>query len=176
MKRSPRAIAVSMQDSGSNRPWWFLLWFILFSTLSYWFISHFLVTVVIVQGRSMLPTLHDGDRFMLNRVAYFYRCPRRDELVVLRDPGHSDYAVKRVVALPGEAIHFKNGMVYVNGEKRSEPFLTYGMRTYCPDVDEMLVLLGPKRFFVLGDNRTNSEDSRTYGPIRLSQIIGMIAR
>jgi signal peptidase I len=146
------------------------------SFLSYYFVSRYVVNVVVVQGRSMMPTLKEGDRLLLNRLAYHYRRPQRDEVVVIRDPGHADCAVKRIVGLPHEMIQFRQGEVYVNGKKRVEPFLYPGTRTYGTAVREMIVMLGENRYLVLGDNRGNSEDSRTYGPIRRDQIVGVIAR
>src|SRR3954452_1516920 len=61
----------------------------------YYLVSRFVATSVIVQGRSMLPTLQDGERFILNRLSYFRHRPERGDLVVVKDPGHTDYAVKR---------------------------------------------------------------------------------
>jgi signal peptidase I len=131
---------------------------------------------VIVQGRSMLPTLHDGDRFILNRLSYFHRSPQRGDLVVVRDPGHKDYAVKRVVAMPGETLHFKRGDVLVNGKHLVEPYLPQTTQTFLPDFREKVVMMGKDQYFVLGDNRSNSEDSRFYGALRRSQIVGSIVR
>ena len=146
------------------------------SIVGYFLISRFVATAVVVKGRSMNPTLQDGDRFILNRWSYFRSPPQRGDVVVVKDPGHNDYAVKRIVALPGEMLLFKGGEVLVNGKHLFEPYLAAGTQTYLPDSFEKLIMTGKDQFFVLGDNRSNSEDSRFYGAINRSQIIGSITR
>ena len=79
------------------------------ATASYFLISRYILQSVQVAGASMWPTLHDSDQYFLNRWVYDLRAPRRGEIVVLKDPTDGAYCVKRVVALPGEAVYFKNG-------------------------------------------------------------------
>ena len=146
------------------------------SVLSYYLVTRFVATTVIVQGKSMIPTLQDGDRFILNRWSYVYRSPRRGDLVVVKDPGHQDYAVKRIVGMPCESLYFKRGSVLVNGKYLLEPYLASGTQTFLPDTREKLLVVGQDRYYVLGDNRGNSEDSRYYGAVHRSQIIGSISR
>jgi len=153
-----------------------LAWLIIFCFVSYGMLSRYVVMAVIVQGRSMLPTLQHGERYLLNRLTYLYRAPHRYELVVIRDPGHDDYAVKRIVAVPGDTIRFKDGEVFVNGTKLEQSFLPPGTKTFCVETNDSLIPVGKDRYFVLGDNRSCSEDSRTYGTIHRSQIVGMLAR
>lgn len=152
-----------------------LVCLLVFSLLSYHLVSRYVVSAVVVQGRSMLPTLADGGRYILNRLSYYYRQPHRHELVVIQDPGHSDCAVKRIIGLPGETVQVKDGAVYLNGEKQAETFLAPGTETWCPAAPELFVMLGQDQYFVLGDNREISEDSRSYGAIRRAQILGLIA-
>ncbi len=146
------------------------------SILSYFLVSRFIATTVIVKGRSMTPTLQDGDRFILNRLSFFRHAPQRGEVVVVKDPGHHDYAVKRIIGVPGETILFRHGDVMVNGKQLPEPYLAAGTETYLPDSAEKLIMTGKDQYFVLGDNRANSEDSRFYGAVHRSQIIGSISR
>jgi signal peptidase I len=153
---------------------WMALLVIFFSTTVYYFVSRYVVTAVIVDGASMQPTLHDGDRLLLNRWAYRYRKPARGDLVVIKDPGHSDFAVKRIVGLPLESVQIKRGEVYLNGRVFSEPYLQDKTLTFTPDAKEKWDIIGKDRYFVLGDNRAISEDSRYYGTIRRDQIIGVI--
>ena len=122
----------------------------------------------------MLPTLRDGDRFLLNRLVYHYRQPQRGDVVVIKDPGHTDYAVKRIVGMPLDSLRLKNGRVYVNDKPFSEPYLTGGTQTFTPDSRENWIMIGQNSFFVLGDNRAVSEDSRYYGAVRREQIIGRL--
>lgn len=174
--RTSRRAAARARLVALQRQVLLLIWLILFCVGSYFLVSNYIVATVVVQGRSMLPTLRDGDYYLLNRLTYHYRDPRRDELVVLRDPGHNDCAVKRIVGLPNETVRITGGEVFVNGQKRQEVFLASGTRTLCPLQGELEMKLGSDQYFVLGDNRPQSEDSRSYGPVPRRQILGMIAR
>ena len=152
-----------------------LVWIVALSLLGYYLISHFVVTLVEVQGRSMTPTLQDGDRFFLNRLAFYFRPPARGDLVVVKDPGHTDCAVKRIVGLPGDSILIKDGAVFVNGRRLAEPYLSRGTATLLDVPGEKKVVLGKGNYFLLGDNRVHSEDSRHYGPVLRGQIVGLIS-
>jgi signal peptidase I len=155
-----------------------VLWLIIaaLSLASYGLISHFLITTVQVSGRSMLPALHDGERYILNRLSFVYRDPMPGEIVVIRDPGHSDLAVKRIVAGPSDTVCIKNGCVHVNGKRLKESYLAPGTLTLMPNARPCEVQLGNDQYFVLGDNRSGSEDSRYYGAIKKAQIIGPILK
>lgn len=146
------------------------------SSGSYWLISRYLMSTVEVQGRSMLPTLQDGDRYVLNRWVYHCKEPQRGDLVVIRDPGHNDFAVKRIVALPCESVYVRNGLVYVNNLVLKEPYLPPGTVTPTFATKEKWLVVGQQRYFVMGDNRPESEDSRVYGTIHRSDIIGCLSR
>ncbi len=143
---------------------------------SYYLISRFCISSVQVSGRSMQPTLHDGERYLLNRLCYLYREPLPGEVVVIRDPGHKDFAVKRIVAGPSDRVSFEAGHVVVNGKELKETYLASGTETLLPQSKPHLVVLGRNQYFVLGDNRNMSEDSRFYGAINRSQIVGPIWR
>ena len=144
---------------------------------SYYIISTYFVQSVKVVGSSMLPTLHDSDHYLLNRWVYHFRTPSRQDIVVIRDPSAKCYAVKRIVGVGGDSVYFKDGAVYVNGTKLQEPYLPTGTPTYaCGKVQEQLITCGKDQFFLLGDNRMNSADSRVYGPVPRQNILGMIVR
>jgi signal peptidase I len=138
-------------------------------------ITHYVLQSVQVVGASMTPTLHDSGRYILNRWVYHVRDPQPSDIVVLRDPTDDCYAVKRIVAKEGDTVHVKNGHLYVNGKLLSEPYLPPDTPTYpAPKVREQLWICGVNQYFVLGDNRNNSADSRVYGTVPRQNILGMV--
>jgi signal peptidase I len=144
---------------------------------SYFFISHFFVQSVKVVGVSMVPTLADSEHYLLNRWVYYFHPPKRSDVVVLRDPSDNGFSVKRVIAVAGDSIYMKNGYVYVNGQKLTEPYLAPDTATFTnTKYKDELFTCGKGQFFVLGDNRMNSIDSRAYGPVPIKNILGMIVR
>jgi signal peptidase I len=124
----------------------------------------------------MAPTLTDSQQYLLNRWIYYFRSPQRSEVIVLRDPVDNGFAVKRIIATAGDQVFLKDGKVYVNGRKLHEPYLAPGTPTY-PYLAQPAhsIRLGTDQFFVLGDNRKNSADSRTYGPVPRRNILGLIS-
>jgi signal peptidase I len=155
---------------------WVLLMAVL-AAADYFILSHYILQTVQIQGRSMVPTLHDADRCFLNRWVFHMRPPRRGDVVVLKDPSDGCYAVKRVVASSGDSIFFKDGWVYLNGQKLSEPYLAPHTATETfSRAKEELIVCGRDQYFVLGDNRGNSFDSRMYGPVARQNILGAIVQ
>jgi len=140
------------------------------------FITHFVLQSVQVVGSSMLPTLHDSERYVLNRWVYHLREPQPKDIVVLRDPEDNCYAVKRIVAREGDRVFVnKEGKIFVNGKLLNEPYLPPGTRTFASlKVPEQLWVCGTNRYFVLGDNRNNSADSRIYGAVSRQDILGLV--
>ena len=122
-------------------------------------------SVVVVQGESMLPNFHPQDYALAEPVL---RKLGRGEVVVL-DDGQPDYAIKRVVGLPSETICLWHGRVFINRRLIREPYLDRNTCTY-PNQKLALFILGHDQYFVMGDNRGNSIDSRTYGPVGIEQI------
>lgn len=132
-------------------------------------------TRTVVQGReirgpSMLPTYHTGQRLFVTR--YFFDDPDRGDVIVFRPPsrGSDDY-IKRVIGGPGDRVQIFGGRVAVNGEAVDESYLGAGVQTTCsgPWCD---VVLGPDQYYVMGDSRPNSSDSRLWGPVDDEQIVG----
>lgn len=131
-------------------------------------INLFLAQATRVYGQSMEPNLHTDQRLVVEKVSYNFHAPRRDDIVVLKVREDSqELLIKRVIGLPGETIRISNGVVYINGEPFEEPYLASPTRgDYGP------IEVPPLHVFVLGDNRNASNDSRSFGPIPLDNIIG----
>jgi len=145
--------------------------------LSYFLVSHFFLQSVKVVGRSMVPTLQDSQQYLLNRWVYHFRAPQRTDVVVIRDPTDQGFSVKRIIGVAGDSVLLKGGEVFVNGRKLAEPYLAPNMSTYAfGKTGDQLIVCGKDQYFVLGDNRMNSADSRTYGPIPRQSILGLIVR
>lgn len=142
---------------------------------SFQFVTHYVLQSVQVVGASMSPTLHDSERYVLNRWAYHVREPQPKDIVVLRDPTDNCYAIKRIVAKQGDAVYIKGGQLFVNGKLLDEPYLPAGTPTYPnPSYREQFVVCGVGKYFVLGDNRNNSADSRIYGAVPRQNILGLV--
>ena len=152
----------------------FLLCLIVFSVISYCLITRFVLTAVVVEGKSMSPTLVEGERFILDRWSCHFRKLQRGDVVVIQDPGHKDYAVKRIIGLPGESLFLKEGAVLLNGKRLLETYLVSGTQTFSPDKKDRLIIVGKDQYFVMGDNRANSEDSRYYGAVSRARILGTL--
>lgn len=139
------------------------------------FSHHFLIQTVQVDGVSMSPTLQNAQCYFLNRVIYLVREPRPQDIVVLRDPETNGCAVKRIVARPGDCVYVKGGQLFINGEPLSEPYLAPGTKTYASEhYQAQMWICGVDQYFVLGDNRNNSADSRMYGAVSRANILGIV--
>lgn len=148
---------------------------VVLATVCYFLVSRFFLQSVKVVGRSMSPTLLDSQHYLLNRWIYHVHPPRSADIVVLRDPSDDGFSVKRVIACPGDFIYLQHGSVFVNGCKLYEAYLPPGMPTFTDSRSgDQLFLCGKDQYFVLGDNRLNSMDSRVYGPVLRRNILGPI--
>lgn len=144
-------------------------------------IRYFLFTPIAVDGESMMPTLENGDRMIVNKIGYKIREPKRFDIVVFHAPEKKNY-IKRVIGLPGETLEYKNDQLYINGEPIDEPYLdayksqiTEGTLTEDFSLKDIGVNLEeiPEGFvFVMGDNRRYSKDSRHIGLVDQKEIIG----
>lgn len=172
--RSAAARATVGRRSQMLRSLWACLLILTLAVLAHQLITRFVISPVVIQGRSMAPTLQNGEYHLLNRWVYLFRSPERGDLVVLRDPGHSDLAVKRIIAKPGDWVNLREGKVFLNGRRLNEPYLDRGVMTFPQDNKEHWVQLGRNSYYVMGDNRPCSEDSRAYGSIVQGNILGTI--
>jgi signal peptidase I len=129
----------------------------------------FLAQATIVYGQSMEPNLHPNQRLIVDKLSYRLHSPQRNDIVVVDLPDMEEMLVKRIVALPGETVEVRRGVVYVNGVAISEPY-PHDLTPY----DMAPRTLGPLAYFVMGDNRGNSNDSRSFGPVTRDEVVGRV--
>ena len=131
-----------------------------------------------VKGHSMEPTFRDGEFILTDKISYRLGMPGRGDVVVFRSPKNADVDfIKRIIALPGETVKISGGKVFVNGRVLDEstyldPTVYTGPESYLSDNRDLLVPSG--KYFVMGDNRMQSSDSRDFGPVLPSEFIGKV--
>lgn len=135
-------------------------------------ISSFIVSHARIPTESMLPTIKAGDHLVVNRLPYYYRNPEHGELIVFEH--ENEHLIKRVIGLPGDVIDLKEGYIYRNNEKLDEAHyvLEDGITfPFSKSAIELPYTIPSESYFVLGDNRRNSSDSRFFGIIKREEII-----
>src|SRR5450756_2678967 len=135
----------------------------------------FAVQAVHVEGLSMYATLDDNDYLIANKIDYRLHAPQRGDIIILRPPtDNSKDFIKRIIALPGERLLISDGFVYINGHKLDEPYLPEAWTTLnnWPNDGTDGKVMGSNQYFVMGDNRNKSQDSRIFGPIGRDRIDG----
>lgn len=141
-------------------------------------LMHYVVQRNTVQGLSMFPTLFDHDELVVEKVSrYFGKIDRGDIITVDTrgiDPISPNAIIKRVIGLPGETVAIHDNHVYINGEVLPETYLGADVSTLPRGLGERTVILGADEYWVMGDNRENSKDSRDLGPISASHILGNV--
>lgn len=132
---------------------------------------NFVTARYMVEGSSMEPNLHTGQFLIVNRLPQHLGAIERGDVIVFRFPGNpEENYVKRVIGLPGDEIVIENGVVSVNNEQLEEPYLGPSGQTYYGS--RYSVVVPPGSYFVLGDNRTGSSDSRNWGMLDHNLVIG----
>ena len=147
--------------------------YLLFVVVVTYLIIHFVGQRTMVDGRSMENTLQDQDNLIVEKISYRFSDPERFDIIVFPPYDTKEYYIKRIIGLPGETIQIDtDGTIYINGEVLEE---NYGKETIKnPGRAVDAITLGDDEYFVLGDNRNNSTDSRStkVGNVKRSQIIG----
>jgi signal peptidase I len=128
-----------------------------------------------IDGQSMMPNFPNDEFLLTEKVSYYFRTPERGDVVVFTPPvSNLDEYIKRVVGLPGENIMIKAGSIYINGQILNEPYIADTMSTnpgaFLQEGEEFKIPEG--QYFVMGDNRPNSSDSRYWGPITKKVMSG----
>ena len=151
-----------------------LLEVIVLAVILYFGIS-FAVQTVHVEGLSMFATLDDNDYLIANKIDYRLHAPQRGDIIILRPPtDNSKDFIKRVIALPGEKLLIRDGIVYINGKRLQEPYLpeAWTVLNNWPTDGTDGSVVPPNEYFVMGDNRNRSQDSRVFGFIGRDRIDG----
>ena len=180
-KEDKGATAVEHQTKKEKNELWEWIKALLIAFAVAAFIRFFLFTPIVVDGESMLPTLENGDRMIVNKFKYTIGEPDRFDIVVFHAPEQKDY-IKRVIGLPGDYVEYKNDQLYINGKQYDEPYLdelkeelTEGTLTgdfTLQDLDPTIDVIPEDYVLVLGDNRRYSKDSRHIGLVHVDEIVG----
>ncbi|HAM88702.1 MAG: Signal peptidase I [Candidatus Falkowbacteria bacterium GW2011_GWC2_38_22] len=142
-------------------------------------IRYFLIQPFYVKGASMEPNFFDHEYLIIDEITYRFNEPQRGDIVVFRYPRNpQEFFIKRMIGLPGETLQIKDGVVTIfNSEKPEgftldEGYLPEGLKTY--GLSEEKITLSADEYYVLGDNRNSSKDSRSFGPVNRTYITGRV--
>lgn len=140
-------------------------------------VRYFVFEPFVIKGESMSPNFHNGDYLIAEKISLFFEKPKRFDVVIFKAPPHEeDYYIKRIIGLPGETVEIKNGKIYIynkqnpQGLELKENFLT----TQLDPNEKIKITLKNDEYFVLGDNRQASFDSRKWGPLPQKNLIGKV--
>jgi signal peptidase I len=151
---------------------WEILEILTVAFLSLFLVYTFLAKPFVVQGASMEPSFFDGDYILIDEITYRFREPQRGEVIVFKNPANeTEFYIKRIVGLPGEEVVINADGVKVNGmvvDKNGRSADYYAM------TGERVFRLGKDEYFVMGDNRAKSFDSRNWGPLKRYEITGAV--
>lgn len=161
---------------GKKNEWWEWLKALVIALGLAMIIRTFLFAPVVVEGTSMFPTLLDGERLIVNKMIYRFKQPQRGDIIVFYHESGARY-IKRVIGIPGDRVAFRDDQLYINGEKKDEPYIREEIERYqldgnqwTEDFEEVVVPDG--QLFVMGDHRPVSDDSRQFGAISVESVIG----
>jgi signal peptidase I len=142
-------------------------------------VRYYLIQPFYVKGASMEPNFHDHEYLIIDEISYRFKTPERGQVIVFRYPKNpQEYFIKRVIGLPGEEVQIKDGKIIIYNSSKPEGFLLN--ESYLPAGLETLdnngakVEVGSNEYFVLGDNRNASKDSRSFGPVDKTFVTGKV--
>lgn len=134
-------------------------------------IRYFIIQPFVVEGSSMQPSLSDGDYILIDKITYRAATPKRGEVIVFKFPQNPKLNfIKRIIGLPGEKVEVNSEGVFINGIKLVEDYTNVPKEKVSP----LTIQLNENQFFVMGDNRDHSSDSRSWGPLPKINILGKV--
>ncbi|MFA5994906.1 MAG: signal peptidase I [Patescibacteria group bacterium] len=138
-------------------------------------VRYFLIQPFYVIGASMEPNFADYNYLIIDELSYRFNPPQRGEVIVLRNPQKpSEFFIKRLIGLPGETVKINDGKIYINDQLLDETVYLSAQVVTTSFVGYRNIKLGSDEYFVVGDNREHSQDSRRFGPIKQASIIGRV--
>lgn len=157
----------------------FISWIMVFvvAACAAYLITHFLIINAVVPTGSMISTINEGDKVIGNRLAYKFSEPKRGDIVLFWAPNKENTIyIKRLIGVPGDTIHIEGGKLFINGEEQNEPYVngkpTYAITGTESNKDTVFeYTLKDDEYFMMGDNRTGSNDSRAWGTVSKKDII-----
>ena len=170
-KPTPEPIPKTPKDQS----WWEVIKFALIALAIVIPVRMYVAEPFVVSGSSMAPTFIDRDYLIVNKISYYLGEPKRDDVVVFRYPNDpSKFFIKRIIALPGETIDIRGNNVTITNAEHPNGFLLDQPFVKNFDDNDVHLKLKPDEYYVMGDNRTASSDSRTWGPLKRKYITGKV--
>ena len=173
--RREESFVKTQENENKKNSLWELVRVVLLAVIIVLPIRLFIAQPFIVSGTSMVPTFHDSEYLIVDEISYRLDEPKRGEVIVFRFPHNpSVFYIKRVIGLPGETINIEKGVVTIKNEENpdetelEEPYVS----AVVDDGRDMSVELKENEYFVMGDNRPASSDSRSWGPLEEDFIVG----
>ena len=130
-----------------------------------------------VSGSSMVPTFRSGDYILTDKMTYRFSTPKKGDIIVLKNPrNEAEDFIKRIVATPGDKIKIETNIIYINENPLNEPYIPNDYITRGQNflTDGETIYIGQDQYFVMGDNRSHSSDSREWGTVTRKEIIGKV--
>lgn len=152
------------------KSFWEIAETVIIAAVTVFLIRTYLVQPFLVSGASMAPNINHGNYLIIDQLTRRFQEFQRSDVIVFRYPQDPDtFYIKRIIGLPGDRVQVKSGEVFVNGEKLIEEYLSSGTRTF----GSTDAVLADNQYFVMGDNRDNSSDSRSWGLLGENFIVGL---
>ncbi|MEK7642438.1 MAG: signal peptidase I [Patescibacteria group bacterium] len=162
-----------MEENKKESGFWELLQYAAIAILIVVPFRVFIAQPYIVNGSSMIPTFEDGDYLIVDQISKRFKEPERGSVIIMRYPlDRSKFFIKRLIAFPNEKLEIKNGKVYIYNNESDEPLILEEEYVKFEKKDNYSITLGGDEYFVMGDNRAGSSDSRIWGPLPRKNIIG----